>query len=239
MATATAASARARTRRSTWILRGYGAIVLAFLYLPILVIVAFSFSSNRIPTLPINSLTLDWYREAASDTTVWHSLRTSFVIATVVGLVSCLVGLLAAKELAWHRFRGKGLILLLVLVPMVVPLLAFGLASFLLFRAIGIEEGTLAVTLAHMVFGISFATLILYARLLEFRRSLMEAAASLGASPTRAFFEVLVPLVAPGLIAAFLLPEAPRDDLLALAAFAGVKVTWPEGAGYGGFSILD
>lgn len=219
MATRAATRVHGHHRRSTWLLRGYGGLVLAFLYLPILVIVAFSFSSNRIPTLPIRSLTLEWYRAAASDTAVWQSLRTSLVIATVVGLVSCIVGLLAAKELAWQRFRGKGLILLLVLVPMVVPLLAFGLASFLLFRAIGIEEGTLAVTLAHMVFGISFATLILYSRLLDFRLSLMEAAASLGASPTRAFFEVLVPLAAPGLVAAFLLAFLSSFDEFIVAFF--------------------
>lgn len=220
--TATGAHVVAPRRRRRWddiALRGYAALVLLFLYLPIVVIVLFSFSSNRIPTLPIRSLTLDWYRAAYADAIVWQSLRSSLLIATGVGLISCVVGLLAAKELAWREFRGKGLVLLFVLIPMIVPLLVFGLASFLLFRAIGLPEGTLAVMIAHCVFGISFATLILYSRLLDFRRSLLEASASLGASPVRTFFEVLVPLVAPGLIAAFLLAFLSSFDEFIVAFF--------------------
>ena len=209
-------------------LRTYVGLLLAFLYLPILVIILFSFSSNRIPTLPIESLTLDWYRKAYGNVAIWRSLRNSILLATGVGLVSCVVGLLAAKELAWREFRGKGLILLLILIPLIVPLLVFGLASFLLFRAIHVPPGLFAVFLAHSVFGISFATLILYSRLLDFRRSLLEAAASLGASPTRAFFEVLVPLAAPGLIAAFLLAFLSSFDEFIVAFFViGFSHTMP------------
>ncbi|MGH2596266.1 MAG: ABC transporter permease [Actinomycetota bacterium] len=199
--------------------RLYAVLVYSFLYMPILVIVLFSFSSNRIPTLPVQSLTLDWYRKALANPLIWQSLRTSLVVATAVGIISCVVGLLAAKELAWRDFRGKGLVLLIVLIPMIVPLLVFGLASYLLFRAIHIPAGTLAVIIAHTVFGISFATLILYSRLLDFRKSLLEAAASLGASPTRVFFEVLVPLVAPGLLAAFLLAFLSSFDEFIVAFF--------------------
>lgn len=209
-------------RRRRWAgtgLRAYAALVLAFLYLPIVVIVIFSFSAGRIPTLPIESLTLDWYRRAFSDPLIWQSLRNSILVATGVGLVSCVVGLLAGKELAWREFRGKGLILLVVLIPMVVPLLVFGLASYLLIRAIHIPEGTFAVMLTHSVFGISFATLILYSRLLGFRRSLLEAAATLGAPPIRVFFEILVPLVMPGLIAAFLLAFLSSFDEFIVAFF--------------------
>jgi spermidine/putrescine transport system permease protein len=214
--------ATVRRRGSRWSnvgFRIYAGLVFVFLYLPIVVIVIFSFSSNRIPTLPIQSLTTDWYRKAFADPLVWQSLRTSVIIATMVGVISCVVGLLAAKELAWRDFRGKGVVLLLVLIPLIVPLLVFGLASYLLFRAIHIPEGTLAVVLAHCVFGISFATLILYSRLLDFRRSLLEAAASLGASPIRVFFEVLVPLAAPGLLAAFLLAFLSSFDEFIVAFF--------------------
>ena len=206
-------------RRSSVGIRVYAGLVLAFLYLPILVIVVFSFSANRIPTLPITSLTMDWYRSAFEDPIIWQSLRSSVLIAIGVGVLSCVVGLLAAKELAWRDFRGKGVVLLLVLVPMIVPLLVYGLASYLLFRALGIPEGTFAVFLTHCIFGISFATLILYSRLLDFRRSLLEAASSLGAGPVRVFFEVLVPLAAPGLIAAFLLAFLSSFDEFIVAFF--------------------
>ncbi len=206
-------------RWATLTLRSYAGLVFLFLYLPIVVIVLFSFSSNRIPTLPVRSLTFDWYRKAFANPLIWQSLRTSLVVATMVGVISCAVGLLAAKELAWRDFRGKGLVLLIVLIPLIVPLLVFGLASYLLFRAIHIPQGTLAVIVAHSVFGISFATLILYSRLLDFRESLLEAAASLGASPVRVFFEVLVPLVAPGLLAAFLLAFLSSFDEFIVAFF--------------------
>jgi spermidine/putrescine transport system permease protein len=215
-------TASVRPRGGRWSnlgLRVYAGLVFVFLYMPIVVIILFSFSSNRIPTLPIQSLTTDWYRKAFADPLIWQSLRTSVIIATMVGVISCVVGLLAAKELAWRDFRGKGVVLLLVLIPLIVPLLVFGLASYLLFRAIHIPEGSLAVVLAHCVFGISFATLILYSRLLDFRRSLLEAAAGLGASPVRVFFEVLVPLVAPGLLAAFLLAFLSSFDEFIVAFF--------------------
>jgi spermidine/putrescine transport system permease protein len=214
-----AAVMKPRRRWGDLALRGYAVVVLLFLYLPIVVIVLFSFSSNRIPSLPIQALTMDWYRMAWADALVWQSLRSSLLIATGVGLISCVVGLLAAKELAWREFPGKGLVLLIVLIPLIVPLLVFGLASYLLYHTIHIPQGTLAVTIAHSVFGISFATLILYSRLLDFRKSLLEASASLGAGPVRTFFEVLVPLVMPGLIAAFLLAFLSSFDEFIVAFF--------------------
>jgi ABC-type spermidine/putrescine transport system permease subunit II len=215
-------------RWATLALRLYAVAVYAFLYLPIAVIVLFSFSSNRIPTWPIEALTLDWYREAFGNAPIWQALRTSLLVATAVGVISCVVGLLAAKELAFRSFRGKGLVLLVILIPLIVPLLAFGLASYLLFDAAHVPLGTFAVILAHCVFGISFATLILYSRLLDFRRSLLEAAASLGASPTRVFLEVLVPVAAPGLLAAFLLAFLSSFDEFIVAFFViGFDETLP------------
>jgi ABC-type spermidine/putrescine transport system permease subunit II len=199
-------------------LRIFAGLVYLFLYMPIVVIVVFSFSDSRLPTLPITGLTLDWYRKALGDHLLLGSLRTSLVVATCVGLVSCVIGLLAAKELAWREFRGKSAVLLFALSPMIVPLLVFGLAVHLWFDQIHIPAGPVAVVLAQSVFGISFATLILYSTLLRFPRSLIEAAQNLGASPPRIFFEVLVPLVIPGLLAAFLLAF--------LASFDEFLVAW-------------
>lgn len=200
-------------------LRIFAGLVYMFLYMPIAVIVLFSFSDSRIPTLPITGLTLDWYRKALGDHLLLNSLRTSLLVATSVGLVSCTVGLLAARELAWRQFRGKGAVLLFALSPMIVPLLVFGLAAHLWFDTIHVPQGTLAVVIAHGVFGISFATLILYSTLLSFPRSLIEAAQNLGASPVRVFFEVLIPLVIPGLLAAFLLAFLSSFDEFIVAWF--------------------
>jgi spermidine/putrescine transport system permease protein len=235
MAIAVGASNRSRPaasvrggRAGTFALRAYAALVYAFLYLPIAVIVLFSFSSNRIPTWPMRSLTLDWYRRAFGDAPIWEALRTSLLVATAVGVISCVVGLLAAKELAWRTFRGKGLVLLVLLIPLIVPLLAFGLGSYLLYDEAHVPLGTFAVILAHSVFGIAFATLILYSRLLDFRRSLLEAAAGLGASPARVFWEVLVPIAAPGLLAAFLLAFLSSFDEFIVAFFViGFDQTLP------------
>jgi spermidine/putrescine transport system permease protein len=219
---------RRRKRRSSVILGGYGVLIYAFLYVPIITIIVFSFGESTYPTLPITAFTLDWYRSAFTDTDLLEGLRNSLIVAPVVGVVSATVGLLAARELSKHQFRGKGAILLIVLGPLLVPLIVFGLALLLLFSALNLEPSIWGAVIAHSVFGISLSTLILYSRLLGFRESLMESAVDLGATPVRAFFEVMVPLVFPAFAAAFLLSFTLSFDEFLVAWFViGFDTTLP------------
>lgn len=217
-----------RRRTSSYLLGAYVVLVFAFLYGPVVTIIVFSFGESVFPTIPIPGYTLDWYRSAFSDSQLLKSLRNSLVVAPIVGLASATVGLLAARELARHAFRGKGLVLLMVLGPLLVPLIVYGLSLLLLFTALNMEPSIWGAVIAHSVFGISLSTLILYSRLLGFRESLMESAIDLGATPVRAFFEVLVPLVFPAFAAAFLLSFTLSFDEFIVAWFViGFDTTLP------------
>jgi spermidine/putrescine transport system permease protein len=176
---------RRRIRLSRWIVPTWAGLVYAFLYLPILVIVLFSFDESKIPGLPLERLTLDWYSQAMNDQELLDGLRNTIVIALAVGLISTLVGLAGARELARRTFPGKGLLLMTLLAPLVVPPIVLGIGLLTMFDALGIELSRTAVVIAHCVFGISFSTLIIYSRLSGFRESLLEAARMSGGSSGR------------------------------------------------------
>lgn len=222
-------STRAKKRsRSSIVLGVYAALVFAFLYLPIATIMIFSFGESIFPTIPIPGWTLQWYERAFSDGQLIGSLRNSVLIAPLVGLISASVGLLAARELARRNFRGQQAVLLVVIGPLLVPLVVFGLALLLLFNAMGLPSSIFGAVIAHSVFGISISTLILYSRLLGFQESLIEAAVDLGARPVRAFFEILFPLVLPAFLAAFLLSFTLSFDEFVVAWFViGFDTTLP------------
>ncbi len=226
---ATVGSTRPRPRRaSRWMLRVYAVLIFAFLYVPILTIIVFSFGESVYPTLPITDWTLEWYRTALTDSQLLEALTKSLIIAPLVGFISATVGLLAARELARREFRGKGLVLLVLLGPLLVPLIVFGLGLLLLFSSLDVPSSIWGAVIAHSVFGISLSTLILYSRLISFRESLMESAADLGAAPARAFFEVMLPLVFPAFAAAFLLSFTLSFDEFIVAWFViGFDTTLP------------
>lgn len=220
-----------RTERrslSRRLLGGYAVLVYAFLYVPIITIVVFSFDQSRFPTLPITGWTLDWYRSAVSDVQLIDSLKNSLIVAPVAALLSTTIGLLGAHEIARRDFRGKGLILLVVVAPLIVPLIVFGLGLLLLFSVLDLNTGLMGAVIAHTVFGASLSTLIIYSRLQGFDESLMEAARDLGASPVRAFFEILLPLIIPALAASFLLSFTLSFDEFIVAWFViGFDATLP------------
>lgn len=219
---------RGHTRRSYVVLAIYAGLVFVFLYVPILTIIVFSFGESVFPTIPIPGFTLEWYETALGDVQLIEALKNSLLIAPLVGVVSATVGLLAARELARRRFRGQQALLLVIVGPLLVPLIVFGLSLLLLYNAIGLPQSILGAVIAHSVFGISISTLILYSRLLGFQESLMEAAVDLGARPSRAFIEILVPLVLPAYFAAFLLSFTLSFDEFIVAWFViGFDTTLP------------
>jgi spermidine/putrescine transport system permease protein len=219
---------RRRIRLSRWIVPTWAGLVYAFLYLPILVIVLFSFDESKIPGLPLERLTLDWYSQAVNDQELLDGLRNTIVIALAVGLISTLVGLAGARELARRTFPGKGLLLMTLLAPLVVPPIVLGIGLLTMFDALGIELSRTAVVIAHCVFGISFSTLIIYSRLSGFRESLLEAARDLGANEWRVFREVVLPLVMPALMASFLLSfTLSFDEFIVAWLVIGFDTTLP------------
>ncbi len=185
--------------------------VYAFLYAPLIVLVAFSFNRARLAAR-WEGFTLEWYAVALRDQRVLAALRNSVIIALATTVLATAVGTAAA--LAFHRLRlrAQGTWDALVVVPLVLPEIVLAASLVLLFAAMGMRLGFFTVVLAHVAFSLSYAIVVVRARLAGFDRSLEEAAMDLGASPLRTLRHVTLPLIAPGILAAALLVFAVSID---------------------------
>jgi putrescine transport system permease protein len=207
------------TRRFTWFNATALTLGFAFLYLPILILVTYSFNASRLVTV-WGGFSTEWYaalfRNEALLDAAWVTIR----IALVSAVLATLLGTLAAVTLVrYGRFRGRALFTGLVYAPMVMPEVITGLALLLLFVAIGFERGFWTVTLAHTTFALCFVTVVVQSRLVAFDRALEEAAMDLGATPLRTFLSVTLPLIAPAVVAGFLLAFTLSLDDLVIASF--------------------
>jgi putrescine transport system permease protein len=191
----------------------------AFLYLPILILVVYSFNASRLVTV-WGGFSTQWYaalfRNEPLIDAAWVTLRIAFVSATL----ATILGTLAAIALTrYGRFRGRALFTGMVYAPLVMPEVITGLSLLLLFVAIGLDRGFWTVTLAHTTFAMCFVTVVVQSRLVTFDRSLEEAAMDLGATPLKTFFSVTLPLIAPAVAAGFLLAFTLSLDDLVIASF--------------------
>jgi putrescine transport system permease protein len=206
-------------RRFTWFNGLALALGLAFLYVPLALVVAYSFNASRLVTV-WGGFSTHWYgallRNAPLQEAAWTSLR----IAALSSLVATILGTLAAYALVRHgRFRSRTLFTGMLYAPMVMPEVITGLSLLLLFVALGLDRGFWTVTVAHTTLTLAFVAVVVQARLADLDRSLEEAAADLGAPPLRAFLTVTLPLIAPAVAAGFLLAVTLSFDDLVLASF--------------------
>lgn len=207
-----------------WLARSWMAAVFAFLYLPILSLVVFSFNESSLVTV-WSGFSLKWYRALASDEELIAGLLLSLKVALLCGLCSVLLGTLAAFALVrYPRFLGRALFNSLVNAPLVMPEVIIGL-SLLLFLVsvqgwLGFpQRGLTTILLGHTLLGTAFATVVVIARLKEMDRSLEEAAADLGARPHQVFVLITLPLIAPALVSAFLLAFTLSFDDVVISSF--------------------
>lgn len=199
--------------------------VYVFLYAPLVVLVAFSFNRARIAAR-WDGFTLEWYAAALRDQRVLSALRNSLIVALATTVLATAAGTAAA--LAFHRLRSRaqGAWDALVVSPLVLPEIVLAASLVLLFAALGLRLGLLTVVLAHVAFSLSYAVVVVRARLAGFDRSLEEAAMDLGASPLRTLRHVTLPLIAPGIFAAALLVfSVSIDDYVVTSFVAGVGAT--------------
>jgi putrescine transport system permease protein len=207
------------TGRLTWFNVTALTLGFAFLYLPMLILVVFSFNASRLVTV-WGGFSTQWYgalfRNQALMDAAWVTVRIALLSATL----ATVLGTLAAVALTrYGRFRGRALFTGLVYAPMVMPEVITGLALLLLFVAIGFDRGFWTIMLAHTTFTLCFVAVVVQARLVTFDRSLEEAAQDLGATPLRVFFTVTLPLIAPAVLAGFLLAFTLSLDDLVIASF--------------------
>jgi len=225
------------SRGGLWLLRIFFVLLVLFLYLPLLVLVIFSFNSGDV-SFPLQGFTVSWYGRAVQNPELVAALQRSAIVATVTSLVAVALGVLASYALVRRVFRGKGAFSALVFSPLVIPYLVFGIALLVLFKAFDklmisltgtyIDVGMHAVIVGHVVVALPYTILVILPLLERLSVSLEEAAHDLGASSWKTFWRVMFPLLLPALVSAFLIAFTLSFDEYAIASFlAGSQVTWP------------
>ena len=208
----------------------YAAVAVLYMLLPIIVVGLFSFDETTTGKLDYkwSGFTLDPWRDAFADEAVNEAMITSIELAALSTLVATILGTLMALALVRHKFRGRGVSNLLIVLPMATPEIVIGAALLSMFLIYGIGLGFTTLFIAHVMFSISFVVVVVRSRLIGFDRSLEEAAADLGAPPLTTFRTITLPLLAPGIVAAALLAFALSIDDFVISNFnSGTTETFP------------
>jgi len=207
------------TRRPP-LLAAYAALVFAFIYLPIAVLVIYSFNRDGVGGFPPRHFTLAWYRQLfASDTAIWDSVLNSLLVAAGAVVLSLVLGLLAALALDRADFPGKAPFRRLVLLPLILPGIITGLSMLMFAVFAGFQRSLILVFLGHGTALISVATTEIFAGLQKIDRRQEEASLDLGATPWRTFWLVTLPNLRLSLIAAGLLIFTLSMDEIAVTFF--------------------
>jgi putrescine transport system permease protein len=192
---------------------------MAFLYLPIAILVIYSFNDSRLVTV-WGGWSVRWYGELLADAPLIDAALISLRLALISATAATILGTLAALALVrFGRFRGRLLFSAMIYAPLVMPEVITGLSLLLLFVAVAADRGFWTVAIAHTTMAMCFVTIIVQSRLVDFDLSLEEAAMDLGASPLRTFSSVTLPLIFPAIAAAWMLAFALSLDDLVIASF--------------------
>src|ERR1700692_1243237 len=191
----------------------------AFLHLPIVILVIYSFNASRLVTV-WGGWSVRWYSEFFNDRAMLEAAWMSFRVAAASATIATLLGTLAAIALArGERFRGRTLFSGMLYAPLVMPEVITGLSLLLLFVALNVERGFWTVTIAHTTLTLCFVAVVVQSRLGSLDRSLEEAAMDLGCGPARAFIGVTLPLILPSIAAGWMLAFTLSLDDLVIASF--------------------
>jgi spermidine/putrescine transport system permease protein len=207
-----------KTRRAS-LLSVYSALTFAFIYLPIVVLIVYSFNREGVGGFPPRHLTLDWYRQLVGDGAIWDSVINSIIVAAAAVVLSLILGLLAALALDRADFPGKALFRRLVLLPLILPGIITGLSLLMFVVSAGMQLSRLTVLLGHGTALISVATTELFAGLQKIDRAQEEASLDLGATPWQTFWRITLPNLKLSLIAAALLIFTLSMDEIAVTFF--------------------
>jgi putrescine transport system permease protein len=195
------------------------ALGLAFLYLPIAILVIYSFNDSRLVTI-WSGASLRWYRELFNDAAMLESASVSFRIALLSASAATVLGTLAALALTrGRRFRGRLLFSGMIYAPLVMPEVITALSLLLLFVAVDIDRGFWTIVIAHTTLTLCFVAVVVQSRLVTFDISLEEAAMDLGCPPLRTFLTVTLPLIWPAVASGWMLAFALSLDDLVIASF--------------------
>jgi len=217
------------SRIMRWLLPGFTGLVIAFLFAPIVVMIAFSFNDPRgHQNITWQGFTLDNYLTIWNRSDITDPMVTSLTIAVISTVVATALGTMIALSLTRYEFHGRGILNLLIFIPMTAPEIILGASLLTLWVAMGFARGLPTILVAHIMFNISYVVVTVRARLIGFNRSLEEAGMDLYATESTTFWKVTFPLIFPGILAAGLLAFALSIDDYVITLFsAGHTVTFP------------
>jgi putrescine transport system permease protein len=196
------------------------ALGMAFLYLPIAILVIYSFNASRLVSV-WGGWSTRWYEALLHDSAMLDATWTSLRIAALSATAATVLGTLAAVVLVRSgRFSGRTMFAAMVYAPLVMPEVITGLSLLLLFVALNVDRGLWTVAIAHTTVTLSFVTVVVQSRLLTFDRSLEEAAMDLGCPPFKTFLTVTLPLIFPAIAAGWMLAFTLSLDDLVIASFS-------------------
>ncbi len=207
----------------------YTGAVIAYLFVPIVVMILFGFNDPRGRfNFAWQGFTLRWYRELFEIPELTTALKNSLLVAGISTAIATILGTMVALALSRYRMRGRGALNLFVFLPMATPEIVLGVSLLSLFVTMGVSRGFVTIVIAHVLFSISYVVVTVRARLSGLDHSLEDAAEDLGATPWTTFWTVTFPLIFPGVLAAALLAFVLSIDDYVITSFnAGGTTTFP------------
>jgi spermidine/putrescine transport system permease protein len=212
-----------------WLLGIWSALALLYLFIPVFIIVLFSFNANKGRfNFTWQGFTLTHWAHPFADPDLAGALRTSLEIALIATLIATALGTFMAMALVRYRFRGRGAVDFFIFLPLSTPEVVMGAALLALFLTLNFNTGFVTIVIAHVMFCVSYVVVTVKARLEGMDRHIEEAAMDLGATEWTTFRKVTLPMIAPGVAAAALLSAALSIDDYVITSFnAGQTTTFP------------
>ena len=196
----------------------YLGLVLAFIYLPIVFVVVFSFNGSR-STAVWKGFSLEWYQALFQDTSIWEALGNSLLLGVISCLAAAVIGTLGAVGLMKVEFRSKGVTEYISTLPIMIPEIILGMVFMAFFSVLSLPFGMVTLVIAHTAFCIPYILMMVKARMAGMDPALEEAALDLGATPVRTFFDVTLPLVMPAVMSGAMLAFAMSLDDVVISIF--------------------
>jgi spermidine/putrescine transport system permease protein len=196
----------------------YLGFMLLVMYLPIVIVIVYSFNSSRISSV-WGGFSLKWYEELLRDRSMFDAAKNSLVLATSSSVLAAIIGTLAAVGMPHVNLRGKGVVEYISTLPIMIPEIILGMVFLVYFALIGLPFGMVTLVIAHTSFCIPYIYMLVKARLVGIDKSLAEAARDLGASEVRVFFDITLPLILPAILSGMLLSFAMSLDDVVISIF--------------------
>ena len=206
-------------------LKIYTICYLIFLYAPILLLPLFAFNNSKVIAFPLSGFTTQWFVQMWNDESLWRALQNSVIVASSAAIISTTFGVFAARASTRFDFPGKGGILGLIMLPLVLPEMIVAMSLLVVLLAVGMPLSIFTIILGHVLICTPFAVAILSSAFQSLDKSLEEAAYDLGESPFSTFRLITLPLVMPGVISSLLISFTISLDEFIIAFFLGGNET--------------